>query len=164
MVVNNYSADVKNQSSFAPMNLRYAGLAIALIGFGLLFVFNRSKVELVSHVPFTCQKISSAGYECQSVLKFNNSNLLSATILSIHETYNINNKVVATINHDLQQAVPGKKVSSIPLAVRFAADDLPPEINGKTLLTVSGKIKYKSMFGEGEIPVAVSDTIIISGL
>lgn len=146
------------------MNFRYAGIGIALLGFALLFLFNRSKVELLNQGTFVCQKISATGYELQSVLKFNNPNLLSATILSVHETYSINNKEIAILHHDLQQGIPGRKESSIPVAVRFSTDDVIVEPGTKCLLTINGIIQYKSMFGEGEIPVVLSDSIIIQSI
>jgi hypothetical protein len=95
------------------MNFRFTGPIIALAGFALLYYLNREKVQLTSHGHFEVKKISTAGLECSSTLQLNNPNLLSATILSLSETYRINGTQVAELNHNLQQAIPGRKARGI---------------------------------------------------
>ncbi|MCS6935331.1 MAG: LEA type 2 family protein, partial [Chitinophagales bacterium] len=142
---------------FCSMKFRYAGLLVAIAGFALLYTFNRSALEFVAQESFALNPVGNSGWECSSILKLHNPNLLSATLVSIEEAYRINGTEIAILNHEMNQTLPGQKTSRFPVSVRFARGDIP--FDSIALLSVTGKVHYRSMFREGNLTIQIDTAI-----
>ncbi len=151
------------------MNYRKAGPILAIALLGILYLFNRSEVKVAAQDTFLLKKITASGYELQSVIKLQNDNLLSSTIVNIDEKYYVNDELVSIMHLEFNQGIPGRKTTEFPLMVRFDGTDLnnfplnDTTAGTKTLIVrVEGEIEYKNFIGGGKTTVASADTIKVN--
>mgnify|MGYP001552555340 FL=1 len=133
-------------------------------------MLNRKAVSLTKQNNFDLHPLSSAGYECNSVIHLHNPNLLSSTIITMDEKYSINGVSLGLLSIELNQGIPGLKETEFPVSVRFSKADflkavdsdstLPTSIN----LLVEGEIKYQNLTGNGTIKVYHTENISTKGL
>jgi LEA14-like dessication related protein len=151
------------------MNYRKAGPILAIALLGVLYLLNRSEVKVAAQDTFLLKKITASGYELQSVIKLQNDNLLSSTIVNIDEKYYINEELISIMHLEFNQGIPGRKTTEFPLMVRFDGTDLnnfplnDTTVGTKTLVVrVEGEIEYKNFIGGGKTKVASADTIKVN--
>lgn len=152
------------------MNFRRGGLIIAVVLLGVILFFNREPVKLVKQDTFLLRKLSSTGYELQSVVKLKNPNLLSSTIINIDEKFYINDELVSIMHIEFNQGIPGRgKETEFPIMVRFNSEGWANfALNDTTespeplVVRVEGEIEYKNFMGGGKTIVEAQDTIKIN--
>lgn len=152
------------------MNFRKGGLIIALVLLGIILFFNREAVKLVKQDTFLLKKISAEGYELQSVIKLQNSNLLSSTVMNIDEKFYLNDELISIMHIEFNQGIPGRgKETEFPIMVRFNSSDLKNFSLSDTnavaqplVVRVEGEIEYKNFMGGGKTIVDTQDTIKVN--
>ncbi len=140
------------------MNHKRIGLFISLVLAVAVILLNRKDVVLSSQSEFKLVKISTTGYELQSVIHFQNPNLLSATIKSIDEDFYINSVKAGVLSIEINQGIPGRKETSFPVSVRFTTDDWErifsdSLVHAKVEVNVKGEINFQNLTGSGKITV-----------
>jgi LEA14-like dessication related protein len=156
--------DVKN-NSFATMKIRRVGLVITLVLLLALIFLNREQVELVKQSDFTWAKISTSGYQVSSVMHLNNPNLLSSTIKKINEKLFINGQQVGELDNEIAQGIPGRKLSSFPIAIRFSKDDVSTlYADEKIEIVMKGEIVYENLFGGGTVLINQKDSVYVTAI
>lgn len=149
------------------MNKRRIGLVVFVVLAAAVVLLNRKDVILTSGGNFKLLKITSEGYELQSVIHIQNPNWLSSTIKSLHENFYINGKSVGEVNLELNQGIPGRKETSFPLSIRFTALDLNKIFASDSMLpdkvevSAAGEIIFQNLSGSGKITVDEKDSVTI---
>lgn len=138
------------------MNFRRAGLFIVIILLALLAIFNHSAVELVGQKNNSLHSISTNGLQLESSVVLHNPNILSSTIKKIHESFFLNNTVVGTFDQEINQGIPGRKDTELPLNIRFSKSDFPNLFTDSTKqvnLHIEGEIYYQNIISGGTVKV-----------
>lgn len=149
------------------MNKRRIGLVIFVVLAAGVVLLNRKNVFLASDGNFKLLKISSAGYELQSVIRLHNPNWLSSTIKTVHEIFYINGKSVGEINLELNQGIPARKQTSFPVSIRFSNEDFRKIFLNDTVMSTkmeissTGEILFQNLSGGGKISVNEKDSVSI---
>ncbi|MBK8657539.1 MAG: LEA type 2 family protein [Bacteroidetes bacterium] len=137
-------------------------LAVLFLGIVLL---NRKDVQLQSQHSSQLRRLSASGYELVTVAEFNNPNLLSSTLTSVHEKFYINGKSVGILHMEPEQGIPGRKVTSFPVSLRIPASDLVAVLVDSrvqtVLLEIEGEIAFRNFTGGGKMNVQISDSVRI---
>ncbi len=147
------------------MNKRRIGLVIFVVLAAAVVLLNRKDVILTSGGNFKLLKITSEGYELQSVIRIQNPNWLSSTIKSVHENFYISGKSVGEVNLELNQGIPGRKETSFPLSIRFTTADMvkifvsDSTLPDKALVSATGEIIFQNLSGGGKITLDEKDSI-----
>lgn len=151
------------------MNYRKAGPILAVALLGVLYLFNRNEVKVAAQDTFLLKQITKTGYELQSVIKLQNDNLLSSTIVNIDEKFYVNEELVSIMHLEFNQGIPGRKTTEFPLMVRFDGENLKnfplndTTAGPKTLIVrVEGEVEYKNFIGGGKTQVERQDTITVN--
>lgn len=151
------------------MNFRKGGLILALVLLGGIYLLNREQVKIAAQDTFLLKQITATGYELQSVIKLQNDNLLSSTIMNIDEKFYINDELVSIMHQEFNQGIPGRKTTEFPLMVRFDGKDLnnfplnDTTAGTKTLvIKVEGEIEYRNFIGGGKTRIERQDTINVN--
>lgn len=146
------------------MKKRLWGIGIVILLAFILFLFNRGEVNVVKQNDLHIQPLGNSGYELSSVLRLDNPNLLSSTLVSLHEEFKLNNVTVAIITQELNQGIPGRKETALPLSIRFTTADMQAAVNDSVLpkslpLTITGKLEYHNVMSSGTANILFTDTI-----
>ena len=145
------------------MNSKRVGFIIFIILLVALYFLNRKDVTLEAQNSFELQTISPNGVELKSVIHLNNPNLLSSTIKNIHEKFYINGTLVGIIDNEINQGIPGRKVTDFPVDSRFSKDDLNKIVpsdsttassNERSIkVSADGEITFQNLVGGGDIKI-----------
>lgn len=147
------------------MKIKY-GWLIAIFLLVVIVLLNRSDVKLEKQDDFSLLKIGYEGYELQSKLRFSNPNLLSSTIVNIHEKYYINNRLIGELNNEVEQGIAGRKETTLPVGIRFTKKDFAQlaNIDSATANTpvdiaIKGEITFRNLTGGGTIDINQTTSI-----
>ncbi len=147
------------------MKKRIGGVLLLVILFLGIVLLNRKGVQLQSQHGSQLRRLSASGYELVTVADFNNPNLLSSTLISLHEKFYINGKSVGILHMEPEQGIPGRKVTSFPVSLRIPASDLEHVLADSSvpivLLNIEGEIAYRNFTGGGKMNVQISDSVRI---
>ncbi len=147
------------------MKKRLGGLLLLVALFIGIVLLNRADVELKSQNGVELRRLSSSGFELETNAEFNNPNLLSSTLTRLHEKFFINGKSVGILNMELEQGIPGRKVTSFPVSLRIPVSDLMDVISDSrqqsVLLEIEGEVEYRNFTSGGKIKVQVRDSVIL---
>ncbi len=145
------------------MNSKRVGFIIFIISLVALYFLNRKDVTLEAQNGFELQTISPNGVELKSVIHLNNTNLLSSTIKNIHEKFYINGTLVGIIDNEINQGIPGRKVTDFPVSIRFSKDDLNKTLpldsstgsksEDAVKVSAEGEITFQNLIGGGDIKI-----------
>lgn len=157
---------MKNKNTFTYMNPKRIGLLIFIVLAAAVLWLNRKDVVLHSQNEFKLVKISTTGYELQSVIHLQNPNFLSATIKTIQEDFYINGIKVGELSSEINQGIPGWKETSFPVSIRFTSEDwerIFPDshVPAKAEVTVKGEINFQNLTGSGKITVNIKNSLSI---
>jgi LEA14-like dessication related protein len=147
------------------MKKRLGGLLLLVALFIGIVLLNRADVELKSQNGVELRRLSSSGFELETTAEFNNPNLLSSTLTKLHEKFFINGKGVGILNMELEQGIPGRKVTSFPVSLRIPVADLKDVIADSSqqsvLLEIEGEVEYRNFTSGGKIKVQVRDSVVL---
>ena len=152
-------------TTFAAMNFRKAGLIIVGVILVALYFLNRNDVILEQQQFLQVRRISASGGEISSVIRLKNPNLLSSTIKIIHEKFYLNGILLGIIDNELNQGIPGLKVTEFPASIRFNSFDYQNALNRDSLnashavVMVEGEIQFQNLFISGKITIHQSAPI-----
>lgn len=144
------------------MNKKLGGIVVtALLVIGVMLL-NRREVLFQGQDNFVLKKISSTGYELQSVIKLKNNNLLSSTIQNLDEKFYLNDTLIFIMHMELQQGIPGMKETTFPIMVRFNMDSLS-EFDTFNI-RAEGNADYKNFTGGGNLQLKAAATVKLNTL
>ncbi|MBK7147759.1 MAG: LEA type 2 family protein [Bacteroidetes bacterium] len=147
------------------MKKRIGGVLFLAVLFLGIVLLNRKDVQLQSQHSSQLRRLSASGYELVTVAEFNNPNLLSSTLTSVHEKFYINGKSVGILHMEPEQGIPGRKVTSFPVSLRIPASDLEAVLVDSrvqtVLLEIEGEIAFRNFTGGGKMNVQISDSVRI---
>lgn len=148
------------------MNKRYLGLGFTILLFLVLVLLNRRDVKLEIETP-EINPIGISGYELRMLHTFENSNLLSSTIVSIEEDVFVKGLSTGKVSLQPEQGIPGLKKTTLPVMLRFPKDNIDRSAydqEQKVRVDVNGKIVYRNLTGGGVIEVNFSDSVKVKYL
>jgi|GEM_PF-1866408 len=144
------------------MNKKLGGILVtALLVIGVMLL-NRREVIFVGQNNFVLKKISSTGYELQSLIILKNNNLLSSTIQNLDEKFYLNDTLISIMHMELQQGIPGIKETTFPIMVRFNMDSLN-EFDAHSI-RAEGNADYKNFTGGGNMKLNANAVVKLNTL
>lgn len=158
---------MKNKNTFTHMNPKRLGLLIFIVLAAAVLLLNRKEVVLSTQNDFKLTKISTVGYELQSVIHLHNPNFLSATIKTIREDFYINGIKAGELSSEINQGIPGWKETSFPVSIRFTTEDWQKIfsdslVHAKAEVNVKGEINFQNLTGSGKIMVNAKQSFSIA--
>ncbi len=140
------------------------GIGIVIVLAFVLFLFNRGEVTVVKQNELHLQPLGNSGYQLNSTLHLSNPNLLSSTIVNLHEEVKLNGVTVAILTQELNQGIPGRKETTFPLSVRFTNADWQAAVKDSVVpaalpVTISGTLTYHNVMSSGSTNILFTDTI-----
>lgn len=145
------------------MNKRIWGIGAVVIIFIAIVLLNRKEVKLQSQYGVQLRKLSASGYELATIADFDNPNLLSSTLTQLRETFYVNGRNAGIVTINLEQGIPGRKVTSLPVSIRIPAELLKDAISdsvvSKVVFDVEGEISYRNFTSQGVIQVQFRDSV-----
>lgn len=148
------------------MNKRYLGLVFTILLFLALVLLNRRDVKLEIETP-EINPIGISGYELRMFHTFENSNLLSSTIVSIEEDVFVKGLSTGKVSLQPEQGIPGLKKTTLLVMLRFPKDNIDMSAydqEQKVRVDVNGTIVYRNLTGGGVIEVNFSDSVKVKYL